>query len=689
MAKLPGINYNAPVQSLGRENINIPAQKANQNVGIAELAINSLASFAQNKIKKTFDYDTEQANNNLAVAKSQVMDSMSRLLMMESYSPEELDEAIEFEGVKKGIAEDGTEIETTRKSIPASEVNPQLFEQTMKNIRSQAAEGLSPESAKMLDKKFDTIYFAARQKMVNDNFTKSVKDREIEVIQSSMQLANSGDFAGAAMNIQASNMAPAIKMEQIKKIDMLSEDSQILSSVNNQNILMMKYNLDRMKDDNYDGPYNAQKRKSAINDLEKGIDSALLESEEIETRKRAKDYANLNIAASRGEVNYIELENAFDNGTIQTATQYSSLVKTLDRVIEEKEKESNDLIDVSKVLSTDAMFSPTNKDQRKAVNTFFLENASPQMALSLAKKGIVPKAVIDKFTAFNRGGSPKQVADVARLYANMVAVAPKAMEDIPERHRNDMANMSELINSNVPPDEAVNILDKWANRSDSEKEIINKRYVADVLGGQPGKMFIQNQQRELQSKLNGDDNYDKYILSSAPEPSAAMVAEYDLLKRRYYQSFDDMSKASARAYETLTTTWGFTEVNGNQQIMKYAPEVRYNMPTKAIKSQLTKEMKDIGIKKDVRLVATSATAKNLVYQISDAEGFPVFGKDNLPILWKPDYDAYIKSKKANEAAAQKAKKEAAIQEREQRSAEKPNSRRAVGFYSNKVRDIYK
>jgi hypothetical protein len=189
--RLPGIEYNKGVQSLGRYDIHQPMQTAQMEGA----AIGAVVDSAQDTLHKWQQRQDEIDLRNITLEfTTQKSDWAKKNFAKSSYLPNELPDDLPIEKTEKVVDDVGNQISQTRTSIPAYEVQPELYRRTLTALidtfgeRFHNKELASKWTAKMSEAAEEsiaqvTLNSAKKQKEYSIDKTLGDTDRALEAQQ--------------------------------------------------------------------------------------------------------------------------------------------------------------------------------------------------------------------------------------------------------------------------------------------------------------------------------------------------------------------------------------------------------------------------------------------------------------------------------------------------------------------------
>jgi hypothetical protein len=254
--------------------------------------------------------------------------------------------------------------------------------------------------------------------------------------------------------------------------------------------------------------------------------------------------------------------------------------------------------------------------------------------------GILPASLKSNLSAFSRSGDTNQAAMAADMIGRMQAVNSPALNDLTKESYAFGLSVQSLVDGGVDKDKAVNIARESAFGQNEQ----TKKTTNSII-----KSTSDDNVTFLNDKL---DEFDPGIFQSQPEISPAMQAEFEVLLAEMLPfTNNDIDSARAMAWTSMRNVWGATTVNGDIQVMKYAPEAIYGAGGNAdwIPEQFNNDMIDAGAENafvavDIKTARSSNPSYPVFIRGDDGFAKPLLDDNNIPLRWKPDYSSSPKYK---------------------------------------------
>jgi hypothetical protein len=275
--------------------------------------------------------------------------------------------------------------------------------------------------------------------------------------------------------------------------------------------------------------------------------------------------------------------------------------------------------------------------------------------------GIVPPDVVSWGRANLVSGNPQSAAAAANLLSRLDETNPSAYGyavDDPKT-RAMVSTIANAVNAGADPAAAVELARRNASLPQPELQALEQKWKAAKPEDQ--------QASQLSSILGSDPRFKSGWFSGVPTAPPLMQGQFDQLTRSYYdETGGNIAQARELAVQDLKRTWGVSEVNGDRQLMQYAPEVMFpGLSAAVVRNDVAKTVADNGSlfqnvdPSQVHLTATDRTARtgglDWALMVPDKFGAyePVVGKDGNPITYRlpvgnNDYAA-VKAREAQAA----------------------------------------
>lgn len=350
-------------------------------------------------------------------------------------------------------------------------------------------------------------------------------------------------------------------------------------------------------------------------------------------RRREKVASDLELRVFGGNGSEDEINAAFESDLI-SGPKRTQLIKELSR----QAGEAASAQQRENIISTGLPLDPKDKNHRQAVDEAFVRlGATPPVAIALTKQtGILPGSVRAVFRTAARSGEGHAVKQALELYTAIDDQVPLALDDLPVSDIAVLENATQLIRGGLPSGKAMEIARQQSGIPESERKVMLDRF----------KEQAKDNSSWLQDALDADDAYDTEIFGGAPNPPAAMQADYERLTETFYtQLGGDIEQARELSWKTLKRIWTRTDINGEGELMRYSPEFDLGVSTKILRKDLDTQLEAIKVKPDsVRVISDVLTARSKRGQRSYAlvkirpDGLPEIlrGPNNMPLRWVPD-----------------------------------------------------
>lgn len=306
-----------------------------------------------------------------------------------------------------------------------------------------------------------------------------------------------------------------------------------------------------------------------------------------------------------------------------------------------------DVATIDQIIQAGGSFDPNDPKIRKAVGKWFdIKTAAAGVtigdprwqafAAEITKKTNVVPETAEKWARVSMlSGDPTQAA-LGASFMKRIQEANKRAWDYQKDPK--IAAFADQLNANlaagIEPTQAYKMADDNVYQvTPQQREQLNIEYRKSI------KDDGTSNADALQSAIEDDATLD------AAMSTPAMRAEYENLVSQYYTMNDgDLEGARKLAAEHVKTTYGVTRMNGEPQIIKYAPEAMYpGLTPEIIRADVAETLKQVnyaGDPKEVSVVPTDQVGRTkgaggwlLVHTDEDGNREAVLGPDNLPVAY--------------------------------------------------------
>lgn len=380
-------------------------------------------------------------------------------------------------------------------------------------------------------------------------------------------------------------------------------------------------------------------------------------------------------ANAEGQAAYLYRRGAY------SAAEYTNVLERIDNARQAGAKQNAVLSSVQEALRLGQRLDPKNEKVVDAVDTLFqaaaqeagLERGSDawvNAAADLARRtNILPPEVMSWARSQMLSEEPALVAPAATAIARWADEAPVAYSYFDDPNLKAYAeNVNALLSVGADPAKAIETVRKTMEIPKARQDELAQQYRSEK--------YAKDNGDELQSFLDSDDAFDRAIFGGAPAPSQTMVNDFEAAVRLYYSKTNgDIGRARELAWKDIRGVYGYSTVNGQPEVLKYAPELIYpGIDVSVIRSDMMEAAKASGFDPaTVRMIPShrTGTTRGLLWHLAveDADGNVdlVLGPDNRPVDYAipTDTERYVEAqetakRKAVEAARDKARRARAM-----------------------------
>jgi hypothetical protein len=276
----------------------------------------------------------------------------------------------------------------------------------------------------------------------------------------------------------------------------------------------------------------------------------------------------------------LEAENVrlYDRGAI-SVDEYESNISTMTRNAKASVEDGISTEAVQNAMSGGQGLDPTLKDHRDAADAY-LKDVVAKTGMTVGdpryqafvsemvrKTNILPASADSWARISVLSGQPEQVATGAGFLGRVNEANPRAWNYADDPRIGAMVDqVNTFMKSGIVTERAFEMAHRNVyERTDAERALLQDQYRVAIKD--------DDNSAALQDELDSDENFDRALFSGAPQAPLAMQAEFDSLVNQFFQlNNGDLVAARRMASDTVRATYGYTTVNGEPELMKYAPE---------------------------------------------------------------------------------------------------------------------
>jgi len=426
------------------------------------------------------------------------------------------------------------------------------------------------------------------------------------------------------------NPKQAEKDIQSGRYDSLNPDTlnQISSSAKNQSIA-----LDKQNEVNKQKQINKEKAEVAA--------------------QNAQATSNLEIGVSRGEMGYVEIEKAYDTGTI-TPEKRTQLTKQVDSQVDSMTAANNAIVGVSAAIDAGQPLDYRNKQHQQSVDIYYAnmpeETRTDANAIANLVKStkVIPSQVETQLNAGMKGNAD-QVVSSSDLLSRMNEMAPETVAQLPQDTKAVGLTVSRLVASGVDKAKAVELANNSVYNTPKELKEVLKTQLSE-------KNIVSKKTKGFGDAV---DKISPSFFTPNRTPSMdRMEASFNFAVDQYYLKTHDIDTAMKLATTDISQVWGSTWVDGKERMMKYPPEKMYGNGKEStwIYNQLKSELSEIGVDAKSSLQADYITSREnrpsyIIMTEKDGSMMPLMVNGVIQ-RFTPDFSTTEEAKRAAEQKEQ-------------------------------------
>ncbi|CVA10153.1 hypothetical protein [Serratia marcescens] len=318
----------------------------------------------------------------------------------------------------------------------------------------------------------------------------------------------------------------------------------------------------------------------------------------------------------------------------------------------------------SSSLQNNFPLDPNDKNNQAAADHYFDREVAPgfninnadslnQVAEITTKSGMLPTQIKTMLTAGATSRDPAVVVPMAKMYGQIFDNNPAAATAVDKGAMAFYSKVYAYDRAGVPADKAVDMAYTQVYQQDDRLKQMISQQVRD-------KDYIKNRAKAAQDNIdNMSPNWQGIGAPTLTDPGKAnqlyqrdYLAIYDA---NFAQTGGDADQAKAMTNAMIGKVWAVSTINGQQEIMKYAPEAVYGVTNGSgnwIKGQWEEEKKALkssafgGARDDTDLVLVpdAVTPRDQSYSVmvrqKNAEGYddvrPYYGENGMPLRFRPE-----------------------------------------------------
>lgn len=416
------------------------------------------------------------------------------------------------------------------------------------------------------------------------------------------QAISSGDYEGAVENLfflkkegfisesthskmladVRDTIDETIKAEEIQTYEgMLLKDAETPADV--EELYVMEAHL---RDKDKTSSLTNKERDRLADAAEKKADENKLSLYAREEKVKGQLVSNVSLAIDAKDPRVTEdtIQQLYDDDII-SSTKMTTMKKSYRTA--QKQYRDDLAIDaaIQSSLSAGIAIDPNNKKQRDAVNRYYDDAVQQGLASgdesapwtealnTMRSYHIVPEKVGGLMRGSNRADAP-QLLNAAVLYNEAKRTAPTALKDInngTDLVRTVAANLSLGMSGSDAAQTAI----EWSQMDQVKRDAIKQVY----------KQTVKAEPGALKDLVSSSAQFDIPWSWFNPEVPLTMQTQFDMLTEQYVPTTGgNVAAAQQKAFGDIKAQWFLTDINGDSELMKYAPQGNEDIMKRAIRS---------------------------------------------------------------------------------------------------------
>lgn len=269
----------------------------------------------------------------------------------------------------------------------------------------------------------------------------------------------------------------------------------------------------------------------------------------------------------------------YQHGALDPA-QLAGTMAAIDRTQLKTSQDTVAIDAVANAYTTGTPLDPKDRGAQRAADEYFTTKLAAGLkpgssgyanaAVQLADKtGIVPESALSWARANLTSGDPATAAQGADLIARLEQGSPRALGFALDERTKAMADsINQAVTAGTPAPIAVELARKQSELSPGQLTELKEKWLAD-------KPQLA-QRNALTDLLKSDPEFKPGLFSDLPAIPNQLQSEFDASTQRYFDyTGGNMQQARELAFRDLKRVWGVSDVNGQREILPYAPEVSF------------------------------------------------------------------------------------------------------------------
>lgn len=307
---------------------------------------------------------------------------------------------------------------------------------------------------------------------------------------------------------------------------------------------------------------------------------------------------------------------------------------------------------------------PNNKNNQEAANAAFDREIFPSFSITnpdslnetakfMSDTGMIPDRVGSYFSAASMSKEPSIVVPMAKMYGQVFDSNPAALASMDSKSGGYFKTIYDLTTAGMKEDEAVSFAYSQVYEQSEEK----KKLIRDVTTTKDYGSKVDKYAQKTINSMSPSWYFGIPSTADTNNPMWGYIADY---RTAYQANFINVG-GNEEVAKSITDVqikkkWGVTELNGKEELMRYAPEAVYGINSSNAGNWVLSQWQDeketlkplvkggMADGDDFILVSDAITAKNSDYAIVvkrvSKEGVPklelMHGANGLPMRFKPD-----------------------------------------------------
>jgi len=373
-------------------------------------------------------------------------------------------------------------------------------------------------------------------------------------------------------------------------------------------------------------------------DLQTIITREEVEKEQELKKAQTKIYGQLDLGIELGQIgkNDVLRANISDS-------QKATLIRRIDSQRTGMTKAAEDIHFVDTIIASGGSFAGTGKTHQKAIDSWWaskkelIAQLPPELQgmnviEQISQVGILPTEVQLQLNGLVRLENDEANVIGANQINALLTNAPYLSDSFTDGTKAFAA----LIDVGMEPKNARERLQRSSQMTEVERKILKDN----------AKVHLETVDEDISDWVEDTYDFELWGDTSGTKIPGGMKSDYETLFTSNLMYTQDAEAAKVATQKQMARLWYRTRADGSDRMMKYAPEMEYQMTSEQISGQLQADLEGTGLVEGDYVLAVNpksllAGKPNYHVIITKQGAIDVLrDADNTPIVWFPDKQKY-------------------------------------------------